>query len=187
MGKLTGSIAYLSGSMDHPNAKGGIEWRERITPILQSMGIGVFNPCNKPILYTKYPENDEMRTMVKDHKENGRWNEVRAYYKQIVSEDLRGIDKCDFLLTYLDIYQHPAGTWNEIYLAAEQRKPILIVCPHGKKEVPNWLFGRIQPELFFSSFEEALEYLKRMDEGLENHLDGRWVFFDYDKIFGRKL
>lgn len=49
MNKLRCTICYESGAMDHPNAKGGHDWRRWITPKLWEFGIGVINPCDKPI------------------------------------------------------------------------------------------------------------------------------------------
>lgn len=185
MGKLKGQLIYLSGAMDSKESNGGVEWREEITPFLHKLGMGVFNPCDKPILDTKFPENNETREKIMALKKAGEFDAVHEYYKQVVREDLRAVDCCHALIVYLDIRQFPCGTYNEIYLAAEQRKPILIICPYGKEEVPNWLFGRIKHDLFFSSFEECKEYLIGIDSGKIKDEHGRWVFFDYDKIFGK--
>ncbi len=46
--KLTGMRTYLAGAMDRV-ADGGVGWRNRITPILKSMGVTVLNPCDKPV------------------------------------------------------------------------------------------------------------------------------------------
>jgi hypothetical protein len=46
--KLTGMRTYLAGAMDRV-ADGGVGWRNRISPILKSMGVTVLNPCDKPV------------------------------------------------------------------------------------------------------------------------------------------
>lgn len=184
MGRLKGQVVYLSGAMDNPASNGGADWREKITPFLHELGMGVFNPCDKPIMDTKFPETSEMRELINHYKKNGQYDKVTEYYKQVVHEDLRAVDNCHAVLVYLDIHQFPCGTYNEIYLAAEQKKPIMVVCPYGKSEVPNWLFGRIKHELFFSSFDECKDYLVSLDSGRIDDTLGRWVFFDCNKMFG---
>ena len=61
MNRLKGMTAYLCGAMDRV-ADGGVEWREHITPRLQELGVGVFNPCNKPSDYA--PEDEDTRELI---------------------------------------------------------------------------------------------------------------------------
>ena len=38
---------YLAGAMDRV-PDGGAGWRDKITPLLERMGVVVLNPCDKP-------------------------------------------------------------------------------------------------------------------------------------------
>ena len=46
--KLNGMRTYLAGAMDRV-PDGGVGWRNRISPILKSIGVTVLNPCDKPV------------------------------------------------------------------------------------------------------------------------------------------
>ena len=48
MNRLFGMRTYLVGAMDRVE-DGGTEWRERLEPELNKLGVVVFNPCNKAI------------------------------------------------------------------------------------------------------------------------------------------
>lgn len=180
MGKLKGQICYLSGSMESA-ADGGVEWRRLIAPKLQSLGIGVIDPTNKP--EDGNTESMETRAVINKSKAEGQYDKVKETYKELVHVDLRYTDLASFLIVYLDLSQILCGSYDELFMAANQQKPVVIVCPQGKGCIPNWLFGRLKHELFFSTFDEAMVYLERLNDGLEPSLD-RWVFLNYDKVFG---
>jgi len=180
MGKLLGQVCYLSGSMEKA-IDGGVQWRQRITPRLQSMGIGVIDPTNKPTGFTC--NESELRRIANEAKNCGDYKTVREMYKNIVHEDLRYTDLSNFMIVHLDMDMNLCGTMDEIFMHANQQKPVIIVCEKGLNHIPNWLFGRLKHELFFSSFYEMFEYLERLNNGLEPDLD-RWVFLDYSKVYG---
>ena len=180
MGRLKGHTVYLSGSMER-SPDGGVQWRQRIKTRLQAMGIGVIDPTDKPD--GQALDEAEMRKEANLAKSNGDYGKVRTMYKKIVHEDLRYTDIASFAIVNLDMDMHLCGTLDEVFMAANQQKPVIIVCEKGMNHIPNWLYGRLLHELFFTSFEDALQYLERLDNGLEPDLD-RWVFIDYKKVFG---
>lgn len=182
MGRLAGMRAYVSGPMDSPESKGGLIWRKTITPRLQKMGVGVIDPTNKPCQGVL--EDDKTRQNIAKSRESGDYELVQNYVKQIVKTDLRFVDVSDFLIVYLDIKEFPCGTYDELFMACNQRKPVLIVCPYGKNKVPGWLWGRIPHELFFGSFDDMFQYLEHIDKSKDIDTLNRWVFIDYKKVFG---
>lgn len=184
MGRLAGMRVYVSGPMDSPESKGGLVWRKTITPELQKMGIGVIDPTDKPCQGVE--EDDETRQKIWKARDEGNYDIVHDYVRQIVKTDLRFVDVSDFLIVYLDVKEFPCGTYDELFMGCNQRKPVLIVCPYGKKKVPGWLWGRIPHELFFSNFEEMFSYLEEIDIKPIEEIDtlNKWVFIDYKKIFG---
>ena len=48
MNRLKGMTAYLCGAMDRVK-DGGVKWRQYMTPKLQELGVGVLDPCDKPV------------------------------------------------------------------------------------------------------------------------------------------
>jgi hypothetical protein len=52
------------------------------------------------------------------------------------------------------------------------------VAEGGKKAMPLWLFGRINPDYIFDSFEELEGYLRGIDMGKIAEDATRWVFFN---------
>ncbi len=182
MGRLKGSICYLSGPMD--NAKdGGIGWRKEVTPKLWEMGIGTFNPCDKPCI--GYDENVEFRQQLATAKQKEEWEELKLLTKGIVGVDLRMVHLSSFLIMYIDMDIFMFGTSIEFAWAIQQRKPVLIVCKQGKKYIPFFAFGVNPVEMMFDNFDDMFVYLKYIDESPVIDNKRRWYFFDYQKVFGR--
>jgi hypothetical protein len=179
--KLTGDIVYLSGPMECVSDF-GVGWRQEITPKLHARGIGVIDPCNKPSDYAD--ESPGIIKGMKDARQNGNHELVRELMKPMVGIDLRSVHKSDFLIVYVDKDVHMCGTYWEVAWAVQQMKPVLIVCKQGKQYLPGFIYGLIPTSMHFSSFDEMLVYLDKVNNGEEN--DRRWHFWDYDKIFGRK-
>ena len=48
MNNLKNMRTYLAGAMDRV-PDGGVVWRDKITPLLESKGVVVLNPCDKPV------------------------------------------------------------------------------------------------------------------------------------------
>ena len=181
MNRLNGMICYLAGPMDRIEG-GGVEWRRKVTPRLHDMGLGVLDPTNKPLL--QHQENDATRKQVAIWKENGEFDKVRDHYKPIVGVDLRFVDQSSFILLHINTDEHMCGSYDEAFMAALQRKPVVVMCDQGKKNVPNWMFGRVPHEMFFGSWDEVFEYLRHVDEDEDVDHMRRWTFMDYGKIYG---
>ena len=182
MGRLKDSICYLSGPMD--NAKdGGVSWRQKITPKLWKMGIGVFNPADKPC--TGYIEDFELRERLEKAKQTSDWETAVELTKPIVGIDLRMVHLSSFLVLYIDVNTFMFGTSIEFTWAIQQRKPVLIVCEQGKSHIPNFAFGMNPPSFMFNNFDEMMVYLNYIDLSPTIDEKRRWHFFDYDKVFGR--
>jgi len=182
MNKLWGSRAYLCGAIDR-TADLGIGWRNEITPNLENLGIVVEDPCNKPIDVGFEIENREYRNNL---KKDGQYSIIAKKMKDVRIIDLRLVDICDFLIVYLDLSIHVCGTYEEISWANRMKKPILIVVKQGKYECPDWLFGSIPDNMIFSSFEEMMNYLKKIDSGEESY-KSRWILFDYKKMLPKSI
>lgn len=176
MNRLKNQRVYLAGAMDRV-ADRGAGWRDLITPFLQEMGIVVFNPLNKPT-DTGLEDQDShiIKTKLKSQK---RYDELSSMMKTIRSVDLRMVDISDFLVVNLNLDIHPCGTYEEIFTANRQKKPILIHVEQGKEHAPDWLFGTIPHQMIFSNWQELQSYLIHINssENIEHHK--RWYFFHF--------
>jgi nucleoside 2-deoxyribosyltransferase len=174
MNRLKNQRVYLAGAMDRV-ADRGAGWRDRITPFLENLGIIVFNPITKP---TAIGLEDEDSHVIKTKlKKTQRYDELSEVMKTIRRVDLRLVDISDFLIVNMNLDIHPCGTYEEIFWANRQKKPIIIHMEQGKQHTPDWLFGTIPHQMIFSSWEEIQEYLVHINssENIDTHK--RWYFF----------
>jgi nucleoside 2-deoxyribosyltransferase len=175
MYRLKNQRVYLAGAMDRVADRGN-GWRDSITPFLEELGVVVFNPIKKP---TSIGQEDEaVHALKKNLKNNQRYDDLSKVMKQIRSVDLRLVDISDFLIVNLDLEVHPCGTYEEIFLANRQKKPIIIHMVQGKENAPDWLFGTIPHEMIFSSFEDINKYLKKINTDTNIDTHNRWYFFN---------
>lgn len=191
MNRLKYNIVYGSGQMDHCR-ESGKGWRKEIGSWLnKELNCMFIDPYEKPVLHRDYSviEDDKAFQARKEAIQAGNYKEARKLTKEMVSFDMRAVDKSDFLICYLNFNFRMCGTWDEVYRAADQRKPVLFMCEQGVSEMPPWLFGRFPTELFFESWNDLKSYLWTIDKA-ENFdtidtLGNRWKFFDYDTLFGQ--
>lgn len=183
LNRLKGSRTYLSGAMDRVTSEQSEQWRNALKPWLRGKGVVIVDPCNKPVctLGNSPDESDENRAKANIMKKEGDFEGFRDHYRPIRNTDLRFCDIVDFLIVNLDLEQHPCGTYNEIFIAVQQKKPVIIHCIQGKHQIPSWLFGAIPHQLMFSTWDEVKEYLRHVDEDEVVDDLGRWYLFDFDK------
>ena len=175
MNRLNNQRVYLAGAMDRVPDRGN-GWRDSITPFLQDLGVIVFNPIKKPSIVGM--EDDQTHHLKKDLKVKENYNELSQLMKIIRSVDLRLVDISDFLIVNLDLDIHPCGTYEEIFWANRQKKPIIIHMVQGKQNAPDWLFGTVPHEMIFSSWDSIKEYLYNINSNHEINNHNRWYFFN---------
>ena len=179
MSKLKGMRTYLAGAMDRV-PDGGTGWRNRITPMLKSLGVTVFDPCDKPIEVGI--EDESVRKDIEHLKQTKQFDKIRDEYRVIRTLDLRCVDISDFIIASIDIDVHACGTYEEITTANSQKKPVLVWCQQGKENAPNWLFFMLPHEHIFGSLDDLLEYLLNLSSGRDDSHFKRWFFFDKEKM-----
>lgn len=180
--RLWGNLTYLIGPIDRcPD--NGRTWRKQIEPDLLKRGIIPLNPLEKPI--DLGIEDDESRENRKVYKQNENYQELSKEVRIIRHVDLRLVDRADFIICYLDTSIHMCGTYEELFWANRLKSPIIVVCPQGKQNIPDWLFGTLKEEFFFSNFEDALKYIDYIDSSDNPEHLGRWLFIDYKKLYGQ--
>lgn len=174
MERLKNQRVYLAGAMDRVPDRGST-WRDNITPFLNDLGIVVFNPISKPTgIGLEDKDTHAIKTKL---KEKARYDELTSMMKTIRSVDLRLVDISDFLIVNLDLDTHPCGTYEELFWCNRSKKPILIHIEQGKENVPDWLFGTIPHNWFFSNWEELKKYILHVDKDENIDLQNRWKFF----------
>ncbi len=179
MGKLKGSRVYLAGPMDRVPDRGK-SWRQYITPLLHKFGIFVLDPTRKHDYNISCDENisfPEIQRLKKQKK----FSEIRSKYKQIRNTDLRLIDISDFVIAYVDVNTHLCGTYEEIFCANRQKKPVLLYINGGITNIPNWLIFTFSSEFFFDNWDDLLRYLEDVDYGRVKN--DRWMLVDLDGEF----
>ncbi len=174
MNRLKNQRVYLAGAMDRVADRGN-GWRDNITPFLDSLGIIVFNPIKKPT--TIGLEDFQTHQLKIKLKQEQKYDELSHIMKTIRSVDLRLVDISDFLIVNLDLDIHPCGTYEEIFWANRQKKPIIIHMVQGKTNAPDWLFGTIPHEMIFSSWLDIQNYLNQINSSDIINNYNRWYFF----------
>jgi len=183
--KLFGTRTYLIGAMDRVK-DGGTTWRNMITPVLHKLGVIVFDPCKKPT-FGKGIEDDKIRAEINDLKRAGKYDEVDQLVRPTRVIDLRMVDISDFIVCNIDMSVHACGTYEELFLANREKKPIIVHCEQGKSACSNWLFGTIPHEHIFGNWSDLVLYLNDIAYGIDTRLFNRWTFFDLQKITNEML
>lgn len=173
--RLKNQRVYLAGAMDRVEDRGN-GWRDSITPFLENLDIVVFNPIKKPTILGQEDEKTHQHKL--KLKSENKYDELGHLMKVIRSVDLRLVDISDFLIVNLDLEIHPCGTYEEIFWANRQKKPIIIHMVQGKQSTPDWLFGTIPHQMIFSSWSEIQNYLNYVNNSSTIDNYGRWYFFN---------
>ena len=178
--RLNGLAAYLSGPIQSA-VDFGRAWREEITPFLESMNVKVFNPL-KPIFDGTSYLNEIKRPHIQKLINEERWEELRTEVKDIVKWDLRSVDLCSFVIVNYDISVHMCGSYEELFLANTQNKPVLLVVK-DKKKLPLWIYGRIPTRShMFEGWDNLKFYLTGVNSDPDFEFDvadkKRWLFLN---------
>lgn len=199
MNRLRGNKFYLAGCMDDNVPDRGAGWRKDMQKFLFSKNIGVLNPCSKPTTtgnedFDAFEYRRRLLGYAREAEQIGRFNSAKKYYddvhevmKDIVATDLKMVDQCDAMVLYIDREYHMCGSYHEAAYATLQRTPVIVNCKQGKSFVPDWLFGVLQHDLFFDSWDKVKSYIDFIDTSLEVEEHNRWRFFDFDMIYGGRL
>jgi hypothetical protein len=152
----------------------GVQWRQEITPFLQNLGVTVLDPCDKP---TDVVTEDQER-WVKD-RAAGKFDQLTKDIHLLRCVDLRMVDVADFIIVNLNNDIRTCGTWEEIFLANRQKKPVIFHLTPGKLECPLWLFGTFPHQMMFDNWCDVRRYLVDVNFDRVPSL-GRWLLFDFE-------
>lgn len=138
---LDGTTVYLSGPMDFVASRPEERlngWRARLSEVLASWGVRVFDPWDKPLVRNlgRYGLEDET-----SHEGRAEWRfdegpdgaqaraKISGAFWPVMHIDLRMVDLSDFVIACCPTNLYSVGTPHEIVVARQQRKPVLLVSP----------------------------------------------------------
>lgn len=174
-GLIKGATCFLSGPIDRVSDD-GVQWRNYIKEQAaeRDLGLNFFDPCDKPEGLGS--EIGIEKNKVRDLLQEGKWEEAQDFVKIFRRYDLRGVDTSDFLIVKVDMAVHMCGTYDELFTAEREQKPILVIMGTGQKklDIPTWLIAFIRPDEIFETEDECLDYLEKLNKG-ELEFDRRWV------------
>lgn len=163
---LENKMCYMSGAIESANPM--VDWRTEPKNILKNeFGINVFDPHSDP--------KQQWLQKLKIAKEKEDYDSVEEIAGKFVRKDLCVVDRCDFLIAFLQKNVPTTGTVHEIINSNNAKKPTILICPDGKKHISSWYFGFISHKNMFSSWNCLYEYLREVNDGKHKD-DDRWHF-----------
>ena len=134
---------------------------------LKSCGFKIFfsGPTDKPDGLGQEVGLEKYK--IKDLLAEGDWEAASEWSHNVRHIDLRMIDKTDLYIVYIDLDAHLCGTYNELFEAESQQKPLFAIMkpPYKRKDFPAWLVSIFKEEEVFESIDECVEHLERINNG----------------------
>ena len=175
MKNLRGASLYLSGAIDRVKDD-GLGWRKEFKNKCKKANLPVnfLDPTDKPEHLGSEigEEKNRVRMLMEQHK----WDQAKNQAKYFRHIDLRMVDNCHLFIVYIDINCHLCGTYDELFTAEDQRKPMMAIMAPGqsKWDLPSWLVSIFDEDDVFDDVESCVEHLKLLHEG-KIVFDDRWI------------
>lgn len=189
MNWLKGTSVYLAGPIEHCNQ--AADWRDVLCSKLHSYDIEVLDPIKKP-KWTEVNGNYDVPKFFEEfNKELESGLEDRSSLQNLLNRQhydrhvcLRCVSSADFVICRFP-KKLTIGTLEELTLASQHRKPVIIYGPDGI--AGKWLmslFDYMKPkDVFYDSEEEVIKYLDEIDKG-EMYINPLpWIFLTYTKNY----
>lgn len=179
MNRLNGVTVYLAGAIEHDTNAGS--WRDYITKtILKPLGIRAYNPLYKPSFMS--PKSRENVANLRLDFNNGN-AEAFEVFREIRDIDRRFAYACDFMICYLPKIM-TIGTIEELTIASQSNKPVLLVCPDGL--ISTWLPAMLSnsrkeyyKHIHFTDWNSLDLYLNKLNSNLIEVDKLKWIFLSY--------
>lgn len=177
---LKNAAFYLSGPIENDKTD-GVSWRQEFIKLLKDYKIKleILDPTNKG---KDSPQENigEEREIMRNLKSSGKLAQVSEKMKKIRKFDLRCVDLADCIVVYIDKDIPTVGTWDEVFTAERQQKPILAIVKGGKRNAPDWSYRCVKHTEMFSSVEKCVQYIDKLNNGAKK-LDDRWIIIRRSK------
>jgi len=179
-------LVYLAGPIDFALDKGA-SYRHKLHKLLKKAGLAphmILDPTQKPLGdLTAYRDFDTEQEFFDTLIKHRRWDEYEEHIKTIMHIDLRFIDKSDVIIATVDSNIPMCGTWHEIVVARQQKKPVLLIDPRGKSGTSRWAVGLVGHANIFETHEAAIAYFDDVIHGRILADSDEWLFLHFN---GRK-
>ena len=183
---------YEIGSMESPaKLDGGVGWRKKLTPELNSRGIYCFDPTREEIKKVGCP-TEEFMEKLDGWQKSGHWSHFVEHMRKIwrgvsyteidketgntqaihIFGDVSYVENSDFLIWNLDEGDHPGGTIAELTIAWYRGIPVYLITQVPKSSINKSILyflldsGYGQGEIFKSQN----ELLKFLDKKYDLHV-----------------
>lgn len=175
MGTLEGTKAYTVGNLEFDSFTSAAKWRQQLVEALTPIGVQILSPLENAFKTFK-PEsagwNKELKRMLQDPS---KWGDVHEAAKNIRSKDLCYVDISTFIVAVLNPEKPTYGLVDELITGKRSCKPIFLVIPEkGYSGIPIWLASYFKPSWVYSSIEQVIEELYRINDAPVEELNNKY-------------
>jgi hypothetical protein len=151
-------------------AGGGVDWRQKLTPQLEALGIEVQNPVLMTNKLLQVSDPNEARWILRRLAEENQPEYCRVM-EIIERQDIEAVERSNFIITYWVSHIPTYGTVGENWVAANRKIPIYCVCPAPSYVLPHWFRYDIYRSggKKFNDFDELMEFLKQRKNIVEQN------------------
>lgn len=174
MGQLDGLKIFLSGGIDRVKDD-GIGWRKDFRSKCSDLPFVILDPTDKPAQVGGQETGLEKHRLNKLMDDRD-WASAAEWSREVRHIDLRMVDRSDLYIIMIDIETHLCGTYNELFEAERQQKPLFGIMSEGytKWDIPRWLISIFREDEVFNSVQECVDHLRKIHNG-ELEMDERWL------------
>jgi hypothetical protein len=176
-GLLEKTNVLIIGPMEE-DLETGAKTRAYAKESLAKLNINVWDHYSRPFL-NEFSEDEKSHQKMIDLRENEEFEKL-SDLRNIRRQDLALVDTADIIICVFDKKTFSVGTFNELFLADFLRKPIFFVWGEGKKKCPFWIFWTIPHNYIYNSLDEALETIKKINNGEKKIDSKRWRLKKYE-------
>lgn len=170
MGLLNKTKTYLVGHMQYAD---GQEWRGLVKHRLETIGIQIFNPYDKPFI-KDVDEGNSVRAKLQEKLHSEDYDYVQEKMREIRIFDLNLVDRSDFIIAHIIPKIASWGSAEELVTAVRCKKPVFLSVEGGKKACPQWIFGMFPHKYIYNNIDEVLDTIVKIDSGEISINNDRW-------------
>jgi len=164
---------YLAGPIEADEESGGAQWRTKLTPKLEELGIKVLDPCKLDLIKLNC-DSKQLTEKLTGWKQAGHWDKLMDAMDKLYIGDVNApgdfecVRQSTFIIVYANIKIATSGTKFEMKESLTHKIPIYYVTPDPKIEINNselWCVmksnnAKNPDNCVFPSFNKLLEFLK---------------------------